>query len=89
MLVAVGNGPSYGGGMRVTARTPSFDDGLLDVLVLHKISIAGVPAGLPAVFKGTHVAHPAVQVLRARTVRLEADRHRRRTPTASASDRCR
>ena len=46
MLVAVGNGPSYGGGMRVTPDA-EFDDGLLDVLVLHKISTAGVPAGLP------------------------------------------
>ena len=37
MLVAVGNGPAYGGGMRVTPDA-AFDDGLLDVLVLHRIS---------------------------------------------------
>ena len=71
MLVAVGNGPSYGGGMRVTPDA-EFDDGLLDVLVLHKISTAEFLRVFPTVFKGTHVTHPKVQVLRARTVRLEA-----------------
>ena len=71
MLVAVGNGPAYGGGMRVTPGA-EFDDGLLDVLVLHKISTAEFLRVFPTVFKGTHVSHPKVQVLRARTVRLEA-----------------
>ena len=71
MLVAVGNGPSYGGGMRVTPDA-EFDDGLLDVLVLHKISTAEFLRVFPRVFKGTHTSHPRVQVLRARTVRLEA-----------------
>src|SRR6478672_7269226 len=63
MLVAVGNGPAYGGGMRV-APDASFDDGLLDVLVLHRISTAEFLRVFPTVFKGTHVTH--------RTVRLEA-----------------
>ncbi len=71
MLVAVGNGPAYGGGMRVTPGA-EFDDGLLDVLVLHKISTAEFLRVFPTVFKGTHVTHPKVQVVRARTVRLEA-----------------
>ena len=71
MLVAVGNGPAYGGGMRVTPDA-SFDDGLLDVLVLHKISIPEFLRVFPSVFKGAHTSHPAVQILRARTVRLQA-----------------
>ncbi len=71
MLVAVGNGPAYGGGMKVTPDA-SFDDGLLDVLVLHKISTAEFLRVFPTVFKGTHTSHPKVQVLRARSVRLEA-----------------
>ena len=57
MLVAVGNGPAYGGGMRVTPDA-SFDDGLLDVLVLHKISTAEFLRVFPTVFKGTHTSHP-------------------------------
>ncbi|KAF0832785.1 YegS/Rv2252/BmrU family lipid kinase [Ornithinibacter aureus] len=71
MLVAVGNGPAYGGGMRVTPDA-SFDDGLLDVLILRKISTLEFLRVFPRVFKGTHVSHPAVQIRRARTVTLEA-----------------
>ena len=72
MLVAVGNGPAYGGGMRVTPDA-SFDDGLLDVLILRKISTFEFLRVFPRVFKGTHVSHPAVQIRRARTVSLEAE----------------
>lgn len=71
MLVAVGNGPSYGGGMKVVP-TAEFDDGLLDVLVLSKIAMAEFLRVFPRVFKGGHVDHPAVTIHRAREVRLEA-----------------
>ena len=71
MLVAVGNGPSYGGGMRVTPDA-SFDDGLLDVLVLHRIPVPEFLRVFPSVYRGEHVGHRAVEVLRARKVRLEA-----------------
>jgi diacylglycerol kinase (ATP) len=71
MLVAVGNGPAYGGGMRVTPDA-QFDDGLLDVLVLHRISTPEFLRVFPRVFKGTHTSHPAVEVHRVRQVRLEA-----------------
>lgn len=71
MLVAVGNGPAYGGGMRVTPDA-AFDDGLLDVLVLNKISTPEFLRVFPTVFRGTHITHPAVDVHRAREVRLEA-----------------
>ncbi len=71
MLVAVGNGPSYGGGMRVTPDA-RFDDGLLDVLVLHRLPVPEFLRVFPKVFSGGHVGHPAVEVLRARRVALEA-----------------
>jgi diacylglycerol kinase (ATP) len=72
MLVTVGNGPSYGGGMRVCPDA-SFDDGLLDVMVLHDISTMEFLKVFPTVFKGTHVRHPAVEILRGRQVTLEAE----------------
>jgi diacylglycerol kinase (ATP) len=71
MLVAVGNGPAYGGGMRVTPDA-QFDDGLLDVLLLHRLPMHEFLRVFPRVFSGTHVSHPAVEVVRARTVGLEA-----------------
>ena len=71
MLVAVGNGPSYGGGMHVLPDA-QVDDGLVDVLVLHEISTVEFVKVFPKVFKGAHVGHPAVEILRGREVRLEA-----------------
>ncbi|GAB3082045.1 diacylglycerol/lipid kinase family protein [Pedococcus soli] len=71
MLVAVGNGPSYGGGMQVLPDA-RMDDGLIDVLVLHEISTVEFLKVFPTVFKGAHVGHPAVEILRGRQVTLEA-----------------
>ena len=71
MLVAVANGPAFGGGMRVCPEA-SYDDGLLDVLILHKISVVAFLRVFPKVFRGTHVGHPRVEILRGRQVRLEA-----------------
>lgn len=72
MLVAVGNGTSYGGGMRVCPDA-SMDDGLLDLTVLGPISKPEFIRVFPTVYKGTHVNHPAVTVRRARSVTLSAD----------------
>ena len=71
MLVAVANGPAYGGGMKVVPEA-SYDDGMLDVLILHEVSIPTLLRVFPKVFKGEHVSHPAVEILRGRHVRLEA-----------------
>jgi diacylglycerol kinase (ATP) len=71
MLVAVGNGPSYGGGMLVTPDA-LLDDGLLDVLVLGPLSRAAFVRLFPRVYRGTHVTHPAVMIRRAREVSLAA-----------------
>ena len=72
MLVAVGNGPSYGGGMQVLPGA-RFDDGLLDVLILHQISTVEFLKVFPKVFKGAHVTHPAVEIIQGRSVTLEAE----------------
>jgi diacylglycerol kinase (ATP) len=71
MLVAVGNGSSYGGGMRVCPDA-RLDDGLLDVTVLGPISKPEFLRVFPSVYKGTHVHHRAVTVRRARTVVLSS-----------------
>lgn len=71
MLVAVANGPSYGGGMQICPDA-RLDDGLFDVLVLHRIPMPELVRVFHTVFRGGHISHPAVQVLRGRRVRLEA-----------------
>jgi YegS/Rv2252/BmrU family lipid kinase len=72
-LVAVANGPSYGGGMRVAPRA-SLGDGLLDVVVIGEIGRLEFLRTFPKVFSGRHVEHPAVAVHRAARVDLDADR---------------
>jgi YegS/Rv2252/BmrU family lipid kinase len=72
-LVAVANGPSYGGGMRIAPRA-SLDDGLLEVVVIHDIGKLDFLRTFPKVFSGRHVEHPAVAVHRAARVELDADR---------------
>ncbi len=71
MLVAVGNGSSYGGGMQVCPGA-KVDDGLLEVTVLGRISKPEFLRVFPKVYKGTHVEHPAVTVHAAREVSLRA-----------------
>jgi diacylglycerol kinase (ATP) len=72
-LVAVANGPSYGGGMRVAPQA-SMDDGLLEVVVIHDIGKLEFLRTFPKVFSGRHLEHPAVAVHRAARVELDADR---------------
>jgi len=72
MLVAVANGPAFGGGMLICPDA-KYDDGLLDVLILHKITVPQFLRVFPKVFTGTHLSHPRVEVLRGRRVQLEAE----------------
>jgi diacylglycerol kinase (ATP) len=73
MLVAVGNGPSYGGGLRI-CEGAEMTDGLLDVVIIKPVSKAGLLRVYPRLFKGTHVTHPAYEVHRAKRVSVAAAR---------------
>ncbi len=71
--VAVANSKAYGGGMFV-APDAELDDGLLDIVISETTSKWVFLRNLPKVFKGEHVNEPGVHVLRAREVRVSADR---------------
>lgn len=51
MLVAVGNGPSFGGGLRITEGAV-LDDGLLDVVVITRMSKTKLVWSYPRLFTG-------------------------------------
>ncbi|OEJ27729.1 sphingosine kinase [Streptomyces agglomeratus] len=70
-LVAVGNGTSYGGGMRICAGART-DDGLFDVTVVGDCSRTTLIKVFPQVYRGTHLGHPKVAVHRAARVELVA-----------------
>lgn len=71
MLIAIGNGKSYGGGMQVC---PDADlhDGLFDIMILHPISKLEFIKVFPTVYQGTHITHPEVEIIRAKQIRIES-----------------
>lgn len=69
-LVAVGNAPQYGGGMRVCPHA-RLDDGRLDVTVVGPVSRAEFLRTFPKVFKGEHVEHPEVTTLTGTEITLD------------------
>jgi diacylglycerol kinase (ATP) len=71
MLVAVGTGPTYGGGLQICAGA-EIDDGLLDVTIIKPVSRLTLLQMFPKLAKGSHVGHPKLQTLRGRSVRLES-----------------
>ena len=83
-LVAVGNTPSYGGGLRMCPDARP-TDGLLDVVVADPVSRLTLIRLYPRVFRGTHVRHPAVRTYRTRSVTIET----RPRPTAPGGRRSR
>lgn len=71
MLVCVGNGARYGGGMRVCPQA-QVDDGELDLTWLAQVPKATFLRVFPTVFRGTHVRHPAVRTMRGRRIQIDA-----------------
>ncbi|MFF1691618.1 MULTISPECIES: diacylglycerol kinase [unclassified Streptomyces] len=72
-LVAVGNGTSYGGGMKICADA-DMTDGLFDITVVGDCSRATLLKVFPRVYKGTHLDHPKVTVHRAKKIELAAEK---------------
>ncbi len=71
MLVAVGNGPSFGGGLRITEGA-RLDDGMLDVVVIKPMSKAALVRAYPRLFTGTIDRLPQYEHHRVRQVTVAA-----------------
>jgi len=72
MLIAIANGLSYGGGMKVCPAA-EIQDGLLDIMILAPVSTLEFIRIFPSVFKGLHVTHPAVSIFRGSSIQITAD----------------
>jgi diacylglycerol kinase (ATP) len=68
--VIVANGVWHGGGMML-APDAAPDDGLLDVVLIGDVSKLDFLTTAPKIYKGKHVHHPKVEVLK--TTRAEVD----------------
>jgi diacylglycerol kinase (ATP) len=71
ILVAVGNGRSFGGGLRI-AEGARLDDGLLDVVVIKPISKLELVRTYPKLFSGTHTTHRQYERHQVRRVTVAA-----------------
>ncbi|MGW3630456.1 diacylglycerol kinase [Streptomyces sp. NPDC005122] len=71
-LIAVGNGTSYGGGMKICAGA-DLGDGLFDITVVGPCTRRTLLKVFPKVYRGTHLSHPVVSVHRAASVELVAE----------------
>jgi diacylglycerol kinase (ATP) len=72
ILVAVGNGPCYGGGLRICPDA-ALADGLLDVIAIAAVSRRRLLRVFPSLRAGAHVREPEVTVLRGATVHIDGD----------------
>lgn len=71
MLVAIGNGKSYGGGMNICPQA-QMNDGLFDLIILEPVSKVEFLKVFPSVYSGSHITHPKVRSLRAKKVTINA-----------------
>lgn len=71
MLIAVGNGDTYGGGMQVC---PGADvrDGIAEILVVGELPKLSFLRLFPKVFNGSHIEHPVTRVLRSASFTMHA-----------------
>ncbi|MDP2859883.1 MAG: diacylglycerol kinase family lipid kinase [Bacillota bacterium] len=67
LLLAVGNGKYYGGGMKITPDAV-VDDGLLDIVVAGDMTRLETVLTLPKVYSGAHVHHPKASTYRGKEV---------------------
>ncbi|MCB2199347.1 diacylglycerol kinase family lipid kinase [bacterium] len=72
MMVAAGNGLSYGGGMKITPNAV-MDDGLLDVVLVDKVSRLTLLRLFPSVYSGEHIHKKPVTMLRGKKITIHSD----------------
>ena len=71
MLIAVANGISYGGGMKICPNS-DIRDGLFDLMVLEPVSKFEFLKVFPKVFKGKHITHPKVKILQGKKITINS-----------------
>jgi diacylglycerol kinase (ATP) len=69
--VVVANGVWHGGGMMLAPGAAS-DDGLFDVVLIGDVSKLDFLTTAPKIYKGKHVHHPKVEVVRSARVHVDA-----------------
>jgi diacylglycerol kinase (ATP) len=71
-LIAAGNGPQYGHGMRLTHRA-EMNDGLLDVCFVRRLSKARLLRLFRVVYRGGHIGMKEVEYFQTERLRIVTD----------------
>lgn len=69
-LVAIGNGKFYGGGMMVTPNA-SLTNGLLEIVIIHKMSKFKFVRLFKKVFTGDHISESVVENYQGKNIQIE------------------
>jgi diacylglycerol kinase family enzyme len=69
--VIVANGRWHGGAMHLAPEADA-NDGLFDVVLVGDIDKRDFVTTAPKLYRGTYLAHPKVELLRSRTVAVDA-----------------
>ncbi len=72
--VVIANGVWHGGGMKL-APDARPDDGLFDVVLIGDVDKLDFLTTAPKIYRGRHVTHPKVEVVRSATVEVDAAEH--------------
>jgi diacylglycerol kinase family enzyme len=72
-LIAAGNGPQYGHGMRLT-HGAQMDDGLLDICFVRTLSKLRLLRLFYVVYRGAHIGMKEVEYFQASRMRISTDR---------------
>jgi diacylglycerol kinase (ATP) len=70
LLIAVGIGKTYGGGIPIVPCAIP-DDGLYDVCTVEAVGSLEILSKLPKALRGTHVNDPKARLMRGRSVRIQ------------------
>jgi diacylglycerol kinase (ATP) len=72
VMMAVANGPYYGGGMKISPAA-RMDDGVLNVCIVETLPRRKLLWNLSKVFRGTHIQHPQVRLFAASEVKMTCE----------------
>jgi diacylglycerol kinase (ATP) len=71
-FIAIANTPNYGGGIKICPDA-CYDDGLFDICIVHSVTKWELLHTFPKAYKGKHVSHPSVTMIKGKQVEIIAE----------------